>query len=155
MTLDTGLQALIAELGQRMGLASLALDGDGAGALRFDGRSVVNMQYRPREEELWFYADLGVPASGPELYPDLLRANLFWRTTLGATLSLSGDEPPHVIMVLPLVWRGLNGAQLALKLETFINTVEDWAELVAGRSEEDEAAEGGGLAADLSGMIRI
>jgi hypothetical protein len=36
---------------------------------------------------------------------------------------------------LPTGWRGLNGAQLAAKLETFLNTVEDWSELVADRGE--------------------
>jgi hypothetical protein len=155
MTVDPALQTLIAELGGRMGLGSLALDGDGACALRFDGRSVVNMQYRPREDELWLYADLGLPASGEELYADLLRGNLFWRATFGATLSLSGDEPPHVVMALPLAWRGKTGAELAGRLETFINTVEDWSELVAGRGETDGAAEDRGLAADLSVMIKI
>jgi hypothetical protein len=134
MTSDPALALLIDELGERMGLGELALDGDGGCALRFDGRSVVNMQYRANEEALWFYSDLGVPASGPAIYADLLHANLFWQMTFGATLSLSGDEPPHVILALTVAWRGLDGAQLAAKLETFLNTAEDWAELVADRA---------------------
>jgi hypothetical protein len=152
VTIDPALTTLMAELGQRMGLGELALDGDGACALRFDGRSVVNLQYRANEDALWLYTDLGVSASGPELYADLLRGNLFWRTTFGATLSLSGDEPPHVIMALPTAWRGLNGAQLAGKLETFLNTVEDWSELVADRGEG--APEGYGPGDDPSQMIK-
>lgn len=135
MTDDPALTMLMAELGQRMGLGELALDADGACALRFDGRSVINLQHRPTEDALWLYADLGAPASGPALYGDLLRGNLFWRTTFGATLSLSGDEPPHVILALPVAWRGLTGAQLAGRLETFLHTVEDWAELVADRGD--------------------
>ncbi len=153
MTDDPALTMLMAELGQRMGLGELALDGDGACALRFDGRSVVNLQRRPNEDALWFYADLGEPASGPALYGDLLRGNLFWRTTFGATLSLSGDEPPHVILALPVGWRGLNGAQLAGKLETFLHTAEDWAELVAGR-DGDAATDGGPPAGDPSLTIK-
>jgi hypothetical protein len=152
MTLDPALTMLIGELGLRMGLGELALDGDGACALRFDGRSVVNLQYRANENALWLYADLGVPARGPELYADLLRGNLFWRTTFGATLSLSGDEPPHVIMALPTTWRGLDGTQLAAKLETFLNTVEDWSELVADHG--DGAPEGRGPGDDPSQMIK-
>jgi hypothetical protein len=155
MNVDPALQALIAELGGRMGLGDLALDGNGACALRFDGRSVVNMQYRPREDELWLYADLGVPATGEELYADLLRGNLFWRTTFGATLSLSGDAPPHVVIALPMAWRGRTGSELAAKLETFVHTVEDFAELVAGEREGPAGAEAGPPAADLSLMIRV
>ena len=141
MTVDSALELLIAELGQKMGLGNLALDADGACALRFDGRCVVNMQYRPDQEALWLYADLGEPASGPDLYADLLRGNLFWRATLGATLSLSGDEPAHVILALPIPWRGLDGIELNAKLETFLNTVEDWEALVADRGgdETDDA----------------
>jgi hypothetical protein len=154
MTIDPTLVALIAELGQRMRLGDLALDGDGACALRFDGRSVINLQYRASEDALWLYADLGVPASGPELYADLLRGNLFWRATLGATLSLSGDEPPHVVLALPTAWRGLNGAQLAAKLETFLNTVEDWSELIAARGESDPLAEPGVAAEEPSYTIK-
>jgi len=134
MTSEPALALLIGELGDRMGLGELALDADGGCALRFDGRSVVNMQYRANEDALWFYSDLGVPASGPAIYADLLQANLFWRMTFGATLSLSGDDPPHVILAMPLAWRGLNGTQLAGTLETFLNTAEDWAELVADRA---------------------
>ena len=137
MTLDSGLELLISELGQKMGLGHLALDAEGACALRFDGRAIVNMQYRPDQDALWLYADLGIPASGPELYADLLRGNLFWRATLGATLSLSGDEPAHVILAQSMPWRGLNGNELAAKLETFLNTVEDWEALIADREGDD------------------
>jgi Tir chaperone protein (CesT) family len=136
---DPALAMLMAELGQRMGLGELALDADGACALRFDGRSVINLQHRPNEDALWLYADLGVPASGPALYGDLLRGNLFWRTTFGATLSLSGDEPPHVILALQIPWRGLTGAQLASRLESFLHTAEDWGELVADRGDGADA----------------
>ena len=59
MTDDRALTMLMAELGQRMGLGELALDADGACALRFDGRSVINLQHRPNEDALWLYADLG------------------------------------------------------------------------------------------------
>ncbi|TPQ48744.1 hypothetical protein C2U72_22150 [Prosthecomicrobium hirschii] len=143
MSIDPTLATLIAELGGRMGLPSLALDGDLSCALRFDRRSVVNIQYRPDRDMLWFFADLGVPAAGPAAYEDLLRGNFFWRSTLGATLSLSGDQPPHAIIALPVAWRGLDGARLATQLESFVNTAEDWAEVIAdpgdGRSTASES----------------
>ena len=61
---------------------------------------------------------------------DLLRGNLFSCATLVAAISRPGDEPPHVTMTLPIAWRGLNGEQFALRLETFVNTIDDWAELL-------------------------
>jgi hypothetical protein len=96
MTLDSGLELLIGELGQKMGLGHLALDAEGACALRFDGRAIV-----------------------------------------GATLSLSGDEPAHVVLALSVPWRDLNGIDLAAKLETFLNTVEDWEALIADRGGDE------------------
>jgi hypothetical protein len=158
MTLDSGLELLIGELGQKMGLGHLALDAEGACALRFDGRAIVNMQYRPDEDAGWLYADLGIPASGPELYADLLRGNLFWRATLGATLSLSGDEPAHVILAQSIPWRGLNGIDLAARLETFLNTVEDWEALVANREGDeggDTSAAGHAPPEDPFLMVRV
>ena len=43
-------------------------------------------------------------------------------------------------MAQSIPWRGLNGNELAAKLETFLNTVEDWEALVADR-EGDEGAD--------------
>ncbi|MCF8161181.1 MAG: type III secretion system chaperone [Polaromonas sp.] len=130
MNMDPQLVELVRELGHVMAFDDLALDRDGACAVRFDGRTVVNLQGREDSDSLWLFADLGPVSGGVELYADLLRGNLFWRATLGATISLSGDEPAHVIMTLPVAWRGLRGEQLALKLETFVNTLEDWAGLL-------------------------
>lgn len=144
MNIDPQLQVLVQELGTVMGLDTLALDAEGACAVRFDGRTVVNLQCREESDSLWLFADLGPVSSSAELYADLLRGNLFWRATLGATISLTGDEPAHVIMTLPIAWRGLNGEQLALKLETFVNTLEDWSGLLqsglsAGLPDEPQA----------------
>lgn len=145
MNIDPQLVVLVQELGTVMGFDKLALDAEGACAVRFDGRTVVNLQCHEALDSLWLFADLGPVSGGAEVYADLLRGNLFWRATLGATISLSGDEPPHVVMTLPVAWRGLNGEKLALRLETFVNTIDDWAELLqAGRtdglSEESSAA---------------
>jgi Tir chaperone protein (CesT) family len=154
MTIDPTLQLLITELGQTMGLGDLTLDADGACAFRFDGRSVVNVQYRADTDALWLYADLGVPASGPKIYADLLRGNLFWRATLGATLSLSGDEPPHVVLALPTAWRGASGIELAKRLETFLNTAEDWQALIAD-GDDDESPAASNVPTDDASVMMI
>ena len=127
---DATPQTLIEELGQQLGLGPLRLDDQGFCALRFDDTLLINIQYWADGEQLVLFADLGPPAGGVKLYPVLLKANLFWRTTLGATLSLSEDDPPHVIIALQQACQSLDAGQLSTLLERFVNTVEDWTEVV-------------------------
>lgn len=152
MNIDPALTNLLAEFGGQIGLPALALDADGATALAFDGGVQINFQYRADADALWLITDLGVPASGPAVYEDLLKGNHFWHATLGATLSLSGDETPRVILTLPIGWRGLNGARLARIMETYLNTIRAWSEVIAAPSDDDDAPAD---AADIGAMIRI
>lgn len=133
MNIDSALAGLIGRLAARIGLPGLTLDAQGACAIHIDDRFVVGLQCRD-DDELVMYADLGVPVQGPNVYPGLLRGNLFWRATLGATLSLTWDDPPHVVLALPLSWRIHDEDSLARQLETFMNAAEDWADAVEGRS---------------------
>lgn len=153
MNIEPALAALVAELGGQIGLPSLALDASGACALAFDGKPQVNFQYRPERDALWLFADLGAPAAGADIYEVLLRGNYFWRSTLGATLSLSGDEPAHVILTLPVAWRGMDGRRLTTVLETFVNTMEDWGEVIA--QNEDAATQPVPDGFDPNTMLRI
>lgn len=140
------LQALLHELGQRMGLSQLQMDADGGCALELDQRMVVSLQYRETDDELWLYADLGpLPQRSPAFYEKLLQANLFWQQTSGATLSLSGDQPPHAVLARALHWLPMDGTRFGAAVETFVNTVEDWqvqlhqAETAAEVKAEDSA----------------
>ena len=121
------LRARVRELGQHMGLSDLQMDADGGCALELDRRMTISLQHREAENELWLYADLGpTPQRTPAFYEQMLQANLFWRLTLGATLSLSGDEPPHLVLARPLPWMHLGLAGLIAAVDTFVKTVEDW-----------------------------
>jgi hypothetical protein len=142
MTIDPALQALLGQLAARLRLADLRLDQNGACALRFDDQIRIDFQYRADREHLVAYADLGVPAAGPALYPTLLRANLFWRTTFGGTLSLSDDSPPHVVLAITHDWRSLNVVSLTALVERFVATTEDWQELIQSppQAAEDRAS---------------
>lgn len=139
MDIDATLQTLLNDLGQHMGLSELTLDEEGFTALRFDADLVINLQYVVDSEALLLYADLGPAASGAALYPTLLRANLFWRATLGATLSLSGTEPPHVILAQEFPWQQLRMEELATRLESFVNTVEDWQAVIHDATGDTDA----------------
>ncbi len=154
MTIDPALQALIGELGQQMGLGDLSLDEQGFCALRFDEKLVINLQYWADDEQLLLFADLGPSAIGVQLYSNLLRANLFWRATLGATLSLSEDDPPHVILALQQPWQPLDAAQLNASLERFVNTVEDWSEVVENTGTDSKLADDTPLSPTM-GMVRV
>jgi hypothetical protein len=138
MNIDPTLKTLVSEIGNQVGLEKLSLDEEGFSSLRFDDRFVINLQAVPDDEALMLYTDLGAPASGDQIYADLLRANLFWRSTMGATLSLSDDATPHVILAREFSWRHYDFGQVISVLETFVNTAEDWSELVQSKSSADE-----------------
>jgi hypothetical protein len=137
-----------------MRLNDLDLDDNGFCALRFDERLVVHIQHLAREDQLLLYADLGPPALGAALYADLLRGNLFWRATLGATLSLSEDEPAHVVIAQKLAWQPLDEAALEQHLERFVNIVEDWQGMVSAEIAEVTVAPGAPLPASGEGIVR-
>lgn len=140
------LQALLHELGQRMELSQLQMDADGGYALELDQRMVVSLQYRETEDELWLYADLGpVPRRSADFYEKLLQANLFWQQTSGATLSLSGDQPPHVVLAQALHWMPMDDTLLGAAMERFVNAVEEWQvqlnqDETAAESKAEDAA---------------
>lgn len=143
MDIPTHLRSLISELGSRMSLPALKLDENGGCALEFDERITVSLQYREPENQLWMYAILGhAPEGRPELYERLLQANLFWRHTLGATLSLSGDTPPNVVLARPLHLTSLDESSLSNAVETFLNTAIDWQAVVVDTKTESVAPAG-------------
>ena len=137
MDLDPALRSLMTDLGAQMGLSDLALDDQGSLALRFDDSLVVNLQAVAEGDLLLFYADLGPPAAVEQIYPALLRGNLFWRTTLGATLSLTNDEPPYVVLAQETRWRGQDLGGIVAFLERFLHTAEDWLEVVRGGGDAE------------------
>jgi hypothetical protein len=154
MTLEMGLTNLLAEIGQYFAVGDLSLDEEGGGALRFGARTIVNLQYRPGEDVFFFYALLGAPAPDLDIYRDLLAANLFWSGTSGATLALSNDNPPNVVLTQAFDWRGKTGAQFARTIETFADVARDWSEMLSGESE-DRSATSTPSATDMTAMIRI
>lgn len=154
MTTPSAATIAFAEFGAAIGIADLAFDEDGAAALSFDGLPAVQFQYRPDRDTLWLFADLGEPAAGPAIYEVLLKGNFFWTSTRGATLGLSDEEPGHVVLAQAVPWAGLDGPALSRAVETFVDTIRDWREIVGGTAAPADAA-GPKPAGDLDGMIRI
>lgn len=138
MQIDPSLQNMLSELGQHLSVGEVRLDAEARCAFRFGGRMTINLRFHAPDDQFCFYADLGAPAPSIEIYRDLLGANLFWRGASGATLSLSNDDPPHVILAQIFGWRGRTGAQFAREIETFANVAQDWAETLSGGSESGQ-----------------
>jgi hypothetical protein len=149
---EIGLKNLLAEIGQHFSVGDLRLDAEGAGALRFGARTIVNLQYRPEEDVFFLYALLGAPAPRLDIYRDLLAANLFWEGTSGATLALSHDDPPNVVLTQAFDWRGKTGAQFARTIEIFADVAGDWREMLSRESEDRQAAPSDG---EMAAIIRI
>lgn len=126
MTRDPALMDLLSRLGQALGMPGPELDSEGGCSVVFDEQFTVGIQLHEGQDELWIYADLGACTRGPGFYAELLKANLFWRANAGATLSLTDDDPPHVILARSATWRQHDAHSLSELLKTFVDTMEKW-----------------------------
>ena len=133
------LEQLLADLAGWIGVDLLAPDANGVRALRFDDRHVVGMRQGDNADELWLFCDLGAvqPAGAP--LQRLMQANLFWRESLGATFSLTQDEPPHVVMAVAIHWRDETTGTLAGRLATFVAAIDSGLSMLAASSSSQEA----------------
>lgn len=126
------LKELIGDFGTEIGLTELTLDEDGFCSLTFDGKVTANLQLTVGGDTLLLFAELGL--ANAEIYESLLRANHFWQTTQGATLSLTGDEP-RVVISAQIPWNAMTGASLGERVRRFVDAAEDWADYIAGDGE--------------------
>jgi hypothetical protein len=123
---------LLAELAGRLRLPALAPDAWGTCAIRFGGALTVNL--RPGWDDpdtLWLVCSLGAIEPDAATCAALLRGNLPWRQAQGATLGLSDESPPRVLLSRSLRWRGLDGAGLAASLEDFVAAAHSWQQRLA------------------------
>jgi hypothetical protein len=155
VTLDQAIQLLISEVGDAAGIPILALDEQGACALTFDDKICVNLRYQENEEQIWVYSVIGAPKSPDAVYRQLLQANLSYRTARGATFSLSGDEPPNVVVIQSMEWRGKRGVELMREISDFASLAEVWKKVVAAETDDNLSLASQPLAlGDQMAMIR-
>lgn len=122
---------LLAALGLQVGITDLGLDDAGCCVLSFDS-TVVNFEADEETHRLFLYADVGdAPLHLTEaLYRDLLAANLLWRGTGGATLSLDDTRRRFVLAHAVPVDR-ISDADFVETVERFADIAETWARRVA------------------------
>lgn len=155
MTTDQAIHLLISEVGDAAGIPFLALDEQGACALTFDDKICVNLRYQENDERILVYSVMGAPKSPDAVYRQLLQANLFWRAARGATFSLSGDEPPVVVLTRSMEWRGKRGVELMREISDFASLAEVWKKIVAAETDDDPSLASQQLAlGDQMAMIR-
>ncbi len=120
-------RALLTKLGENVGLPDLAPDEDNYCCLGFDDKIIVHLQYNEENEVLMLFGQLGEIKEewAEQLYPRILKANMFWQGTGGATLGVD-DETREIMMSYQIGIRFLDFPKFQELLEGFINTAELW-----------------------------
>lgn len=124
--MSADLRALIEELAQRMGLASLLDAGEDLAVLNFEEGLSLSLSLED-DSTLVLAAHLGVAPQGDvQFAEELLAANLFWRDTGGATLSM--DRYSRGVFLAQRWTASQLGDVLALEavVERFAGLVQRW-----------------------------
>ncbi len=147
---QTSLEGLLADLARCLGVDGLALDRERSCALRFEpGRRITLQQSWSDPQELWLHCDLGTVPDDVQVYQVMLRGNLLWQATAGATLSLTDEDTPRVILARALRWREVDGEHLLGRIHHLLDAAEDWRALLDETADpawgrpEDETPPGG------------
>ncbi|PTY02730.1 hypothetical protein DB346_08115 [Verrucomicrobia bacterium LW23] len=96
-------RALVAEAGQLLNLTGLAADETGRCSFTLDGRVILNTYWQPKVELPVLFARVAIlpEHTNPDIYRSLLDANVLWRGTRGATLSLvSTPEGDQIVLAI-------------------------------------------------------
>ena len=121
--------ALLAGLGRTVGLEDLQLDEDDTCVIGVAGDSPIDLFYSEGEDaaSITLATVIGEVAEGDRtaLLTESLRANLYWRGTEGATLSLGPEDHLLLHRELP-VEAGLDLVKLRSVLDSMIEVARAW-----------------------------
>lgn len=135
---------LLSELGQLVGLPELEPDKDNYCCLGFDDKVILHMQYSPETQIAMVFTQIGKLKEGREeyLYPKLLKANLFWQGTGGATIGVD-DETREILLCYQVQVERLEFSQFQELIEGFVNTAELWINTLEAVQNAPESQGGG------------
>jgi hypothetical protein len=138
---DNNAARLVAALGKAVGIAPLTLDADGALALQVGDDKHLNLQHDGKTDHFTLFMPLGQVRAGDPgaVYADMLRANRFWRGTLGATLSLDEQTPPGAVLAMRLTCAGLSEEDFVIAVERMLDVAREWLPHLAGTGGAQEA----------------
>jgi hypothetical protein len=122
----------LTDFGQRFGLPGLAPDADGHCELRFDEKYAVHLQHDAEQNTLTLYTVVGQvpPLAKQAAYEMLLKANLFWLGTDGATLGLDAQSGT-VFLARRLALAEFSVASLEGALKSLVDNAEYWGRELA------------------------
>ena len=145
------LDKMLRDFGTAIGMAGLQTEENGVCVLVFEGRTRVNLVADPNTGHLIIWSMLGRMQSdrAEAMLRTLMRANLFWNGTQGATLGLMPEEDDLVISIRrPL--DGIDDDALRELIELIVERAEHFAPIVAG--QQTTAIDGSELAIGLSAI---
>lgn len=133
----------IAVLGKAVGIEPLVLDADGALALQVSDAVDLHFQHDGKHDHLTLFVPLGTVAAADlkALYAGMLRANRFWRGTLGATLSLDEQEPPGAVLAMRLACAGLKDDDFLDAVEHILDAARDWMSHISSGGDQPAAVD--------------
>lgn len=136
------LSHLLEEFGRHVGLDDLTLSENGTASLAIDA---VELHLAADDEgrTLVMFADVGTPPhpdqTSREYYETLLKANFLHLGTGGATLGMDRDAG-FVALMDRVPVAGLNAADLADRVERFVNLAEAWSQRLTELASEPAEA---------------
>lgn len=134
---------LIAALGKAVGIEPLVLDTDGALALQVSDAVDLHFQHDSKHNHITLFVPLGTVAAADlkALYASMLRANRFWRGTLGATLSLDEQEPPGAALAMRLACASLADDDFLDAVEHILDAARDWMSHISSGANPSAAVD--------------
>lgn len=125
--------AILLELGMRMGMAGLRTDESGCCQLVFDRRWLVSCVVHPSGERMMLNCPITLPQTlatlDTETLTILLRGNFMGCSACGGSLAIAPDQRICVQYEVPLPGSGVDGLQLGL--ERLLQAAETWSNRLA------------------------
>ena len=121
--------AILLELGTRMGLPGLRTDDSGCCQLVFDRRWLVSCVVHPSGERMMLHCPITLPQAlaslDAEMLTILLRGNFMGCSACGGSLAVAPDQRVCVQYEVMLPGSGVEGLQQAL--ERLLQAAETWS----------------------------
>jgi len=132
------LDALLVELGRRLGVESLGLDEHGVCRLVFDKKLVVDLEPTDDRKHLHVTAVVGVvpPDAGPQFFRKLLAASFVGQETGGAAFAVD-ELNGEIVLWQRVALDALDIVGFTQDLDEFVNRLDLWI----GRLESADAAD--------------
>lgn len=133
---------LIEELGKNVGLSNLEADADNYCCLGFDEKIITHIQYNAENDLIMLFSQLGTvkEEKAADLYPRLLKANLFWQGTGGATIGVD-DETREILLAYQVAMGDMDYQKFQDLMESFVNTSELWLNTLDLYQKDEEKLE--------------